>query len=434
MRSIQLRKDRAKLVADAGALLTSANQENRALTSEEQVRFDKLHADGDDLLKQIEREERQEAAERVAVETQLAERDAGQGGPSADPAENVTLERESFRSFLRAGWGGMPEEHRSHAQRKSRLLADAMKDLPAELRAAQTVTTTGGGYLIPREFQKELDVAMLAFGPMTNPAAVRVLETPTGATLDWPTVNDTAVKGELLAINTQAAQTAFAVGQVSFDAYKFSSKIILVPVELAQDAAFPIDTFLKDALAERIGRILNDYLTTGSGSSQPNGIVTAATASGIAGFDLSELAAGVTSAYTWYLMLVALEHSVDPAYRQGAAFMMHDTMLRDLRKCIDTTGRPIWAPGMTPGAPDTMLGYPFWINQSMSNTGTTTNIPIIFGQLKKYMTRIARPTIMLRLIERYADYLQVGYISFDRADGDLLDAGTHPIKSATVVT
>jgi len=33
-----------------------------------------------------------------------------------------------------------------------------------------------------------------------------------------------------------------------------------------------------------------------------------------------------------------------------------------------------------------------------------------------------------RLVERYADADQEGFVGFSRADGDLLDAGTDPVK------
>ena len=35
---------------------------------------------------------------------------------------------------------------------------------------------------------------------------------------------------------------------------------------------------------------------------------------------------------------------------------------------------------------------------------------------------------MLRLVERYADYNQIAFVAFQRWDGALIDAGTHPVK------
>ena len=38
---------------------------------------------------------------------------------------------------------------------------------------------------------------------------------------------------------------------------------------------------------------------------------------------------------------------------------------------------------------------------------------------------------MIRLEERFADYGQVAFIGFARYDGNLLDAGTNPVKYIT---
>jgi len=35
---------------------------------------------------------------------------------------------------------------------------------------------------------------------------------------------------------------------------------------------------------------------------------------------------------------------------------------------------------------------------------------------------------LMRLTERYAEYGQVGFITFMRVDGNLLDAGSNPVK------
>jgi hypothetical protein len=39
-----------------------------------------------------------------------------------------------------------------------------------------------------------------------------------------------------------------------------------------------------------------------------------------------------------------------------------------------------------------------------------------------------RDITLLRLDERFAEFLQVAFLAFMRTDGDLLDAGTHPVK------
>ncbi len=208
-------------------------------------------------------------------------------------------------------------------------------------------------------------------------------------------------------------------GQLVLNAFKFTSKKVLVSLELMQDSNENLADVIGAALGERIGRITNDYFTTGTGSSEPKGIVTAATTSG------TTLAAKTPT----YIELVATEAGVDPAYRPGAGWMFPDTELQEIKKIVETTtGRPIWLPNMAGGAPDTILGYPYFVNQSMAAAASTgSGKSILFGQLSKYIVRDVRDVTLLRLDELYAEYYQVAFVAFSRHDGDLLDAGTHPV-------
>jgi HK97 family phage major capsid protein len=108
--------------------------------------------------------------------------------------------------------------------------------------------------------------------------------------------------------------------------------------------------------------------------------------------------------------LVDLEHSVDPLYRPGARFMMHDQTLRQLKTVLDKFGRPLWLPGLAVRAEDSILGYGYSINNDMPQLQSTTSSPqvtnktVLFGQLEKYMIRRVRDFSLIRLEERFADY------------------------------
>ena len=91
------------------------------------------------------------------------------------------------------------------------------------------------------------------------------------------------------------------------------------------------------------------------------------------------------------------------------------------------TGVPLWSPSLGAGQPDTILGYPYVINQSITTPATSVK-SILFGDFSKYLIRDVRDVTLLRLDERFADYHQVGFLAFSRHDGDLLDAGTDPVK------
>jgi HK97 family phage major capsid protein len=104
--------------------------------------------------------------------------------------------------------------------------------------------------------------------------------------------------------------------------------------------------------------------------------------------------------------------------------------IRVLQYSGDAVGVPMWVPGLTNGAPDTILGYPYTINQSVAVPGSNAKC-ILFGDFSKYLIRDVRDITLLRLDERFAEFGQVAFLAFSRHDGDLLDAGTHPVKYAT---
>jgi HK97 family phage major capsid protein len=127
--------------------------------------------------------------------------------------------------------------------------------------------------------------------------------------------------------------------------------------------------------------------------------------------------------------VIDLIHSVDPAYRPNASFMMHDVVLAAIRKLKEqTTNAYIWQPGLQAGVPDRLLGYRYTVNQSMSSTFTTGQKLVLFGDLSKYLIRDVSTIRLVRLEERYADTDQIAFIAFMRTDGNLLDAGTRPVK------
>jgi predicted phage gp36 major capsid-like protein len=125
----------------------------------------------------------------------------------------------------------------------------------------------------------------------------------------------------------------------------------------------------------------------------------------------------------------------DPSYRPNASFLMHDSTLGWLQRLLDKYGRPLWSPGISVGAPDLLYGKRYFLNpymatlQSTASSPAVTNTTIIFGDLTKYTIRRVKEMSILRLEERYADYGQVGFLAFARYDGNLLDAGTHPVVS-----
>jgi hypothetical protein len=161
--------------------------------------------------------------------------------------------------------------------------------------------------------------------------------------------------------------------------------------------AFDLDGWLATKLGTRIARITNTHFTTGDGASKPGGVVTGATLGYTAGNSTSS---GETASIT-YDDLIELEHSVDPAYRKKARYMMSDAALKVIKKVKDGIGRPLWVAGLDVGAPDTINAFPYTINQDMAAPAASAK-SVLFGDFSNYFIRrvagiqVLRPDRALR--------------------------------------
>jgi len=98
-----------------------------------------------------------------------------------------------------------------------------------------------------------------------------------------------------------------------------------------------------------------------------------------------------------------------------------------VRKLKDSQGHYLWAPPATPGARAVLLGYRLVTNNDVATMSANAK-SILFGDFTRYKVRRVRDVTLVRLNERYADNLQTGFFAFARFDGNLIDAGTHPVK------
>jgi HK97 family phage major capsid protein len=446
MTTKDLREKRVRLAEEANSILKKAHDDNRdVLRAEEEESWTRIHAEIDALERHITMVERQEK-----VAAQLSEAQERVVEPSVPRSERATVQtamlryqagqEESLRAFrtwlLASPTSGysITSDDRALCDRvginlmakqlEIRLSTAPMRDLTErkswEYRAQGVVAPgTAGGYTVPDELMRSIEIALLTYGGMRQ--AATIIRTASGASLPIPTVNDTTQTGVILDENTQVANQDVVFAQLTLDAYKYSSKQVLVSVELLQDSSVNIGAMLGELLGTRIGRITNTHFTVGTGTAQPRGIVPAAAV----GFTTPATDAQVTA---WkYGSIVELEHSVDPAYRRGASWMMADSSLKKTKQIVDTTGRVLWAASISQGAPDTLMGYPIVINQDVAAMAANAK-SVVFGDLSKYLIRDVLGVTLLRLEERYADFHQVAFLAFARMDGDLLNAGTNPVK------
>lgn len=394
MQSIQALRER--LAARAQEVRSLVEKNNDAWKPEHQAAYDAGMAEVEDLKKQIARVEAAlqfdaEGAENEAI-ANAAARKAG-GAKQGDRAAEL------YAKFLRGG--------------DKSLSAEDWREIRNTM---STTTGSEGGYTVQSEVATRIVDALKAYGGMR--AAANVIRTAMGNDLSFPTSDGTSEVGELIAQNTTATAADPSFGTAAVVAYKFSSKIAAVPFELLQDSQVDIAAFVEGRLTTRIGRITNTYFTTGTGSSQPFGVVARASSGKV----------GTTGQTLTVIFddLVDLVHSVDPAYRAapGVRFMMADSSLKIVRKLKDSSGRPIFLPGydgLAGAMADSLLGYPITINQDVAAMAANAK-SILFGDFGQYVLRdVMAPTLFRFEDSAYAKLGQVGFLMWHRAGGNLLD-------------
>lgn len=425
-KSLELKRKAGQIAKEMIAL---RNEANGNWTKEQDERFAKLDTDYESLVKAAEREDRIEQISKEEIEeSRVIEKTLKAG--DLDPEKRKKAESIAMREYLATGT--VPAELREF-MKPAKAEKDDNDRINAELKSlgitranVQSTSDTLGGHTIPDGFQAELDRGVKAFGGMFE--AARIWKTSTGNQVVWPQNNDTANKAYLLAEAADAATSAEATifGQATFNAYKYTSGLIRISTELLQDSAFDMPSILSELLSERMFRGLNEAFTTADGSSKPKGITVAASHGNNTADDIAISAAD----------FINLEHDVDPAYRNrpGTRWMFHDSVLSKIKKLSvsDTTVYPLWLPSFRDGAPATILGYNYTVNQDMAayldGVANDNAKLVLFGDMKKYIIRQVAGTRIVRLNERFGDTDQVAFVIFARFDGDLLDAGTHPVK------
>lgn len=328
-------------------------------------------------------------------------------------------EAAALRAMLTGGLSALTPDQRNA------MLARVNPDIRA---AMSTTTGSEGGYTVATEFSRALIEALKATGSVRSVAST--IQTSTGAQMLFPTTDATAEEGEIVGQNTLVSVGETTFGQASLDVYKYSSKSIALPFELLQDSMFDIEAYIKRLLSLRLGRIQDKHHVIGTGTGQPHGVVTKST--------LGKTGTTGQTTTVIYDDLVDLEHSVDPAYRATARYMMHDSTLKALRKIKDSQSRPIFVPGYETGnpggAPDRLLGREIVINQYMPTMAASAK-SILFGDFSKFLVRDVMDVTLFRMTDSaFTLKGQVGFVAFCRSGANMVDNGgaiKHYANSAT---
>ena len=216
----ELKEKRAGLYTQIDALRKETD--GRALTSEEQTRWDALIADYDKADKAVEAEERFLEIERRQAEEAYRQRTEG-GQSRQNPLEDAEYRR-AFIDYLVNGVNGLSAESRAAIEKRS------------------PISGLSAGVLIPSALASSVEIALKNYGGLFE--AAQIITTSAGGDLTLPTINDTAAKATIVAEYEQSTRRTPSFGSKVLKAYTYRTPIIPVSLELLQDSAFNLDALL----------------------------------------------------------------------------------------------------------------------------------------------------------------------------------------------
>jgi HK97 family phage major capsid protein len=386
----RLRDRRLNVWEQAKEVAARAAEENRAMDGEETKSWNGLNAELDALDARIKSvidgEQRAKDTEEAYAKLE--------GQPPKGTHRSADAEVTEFRQFL-AGKRGRDFELNGQT----------------DFRTLSKLTAAAGLNTVPTSFYDRL-MAHLIETTAIMQAGATVLQTSSGENIQIPKTtahSAAAIVTEGAAIG--ASDPAF--GQITVGAFKYGL-LIQVSRELITDTGADLEGYLAMQAGRAIGNAFGAHAITGTGTTQPRGIVLDATL-GVTG------GAGVVGVPTAD-NLIDLFFSVIKPYRDSpsARWLLKDSTVATLRKLKDTTNQYLWQPGLVAGAPDQFLGKPVLTDPGVAATALSAK-SVLFGDMSQYFIRMVNGV----RFERSDDYaFNTDLVTFRclmRADGALVD-------------
>ena len=331
---------------EAKHLLDTAGAEKRDLTAEEQEKYDRISADLDTrgaIIEQLKADE--ERAARLDAAAAELRTDEAPAGDDTDAETIRAMARGEVRSF--------------NFEKRD-------------------VTTTSTGAPVPTSFYDQVILKARLVGPMLD--VPTQLNTTSGETIQVPSLSAYSSSATVTAQGANFSESDPTFNSfVNLGAFKYGF-LIQVSREMIEDSGVDLLGFLADQVGNGLGYNVQNALTVGTGTVQPQGIVSAS-GSGITG------GTGVSGAFTAD-NLIDLYYSLDGAARllPGVGWMMNGASIGAVRKLKDTAGNYIFSPAADGNQRDLLLGRPVYENPHVASAATSAK-SVIAGHMPSFFVR-----------------------------------------------
>lgn len=287
---------------------------------------------------------------------------------------------------------------------------------PEEVRSLSSASDAQGGFLTPPSFEQGLimnayDMAELRPLCQASPTGrdMVILGKLSKPVVAWGTV-DVAVSPQTL-----------ADGDVRIPILDLKA-LTLIHNNTLMDAEADIWAELTAAFTAAIAEAEDDAFIVGAGGNvAPAGVLTDAAV--LARYTPTGVAAALSDAsHNGIDALIGALYTLKKIYRRNATWAFNSTVEAEVRKFKDTNGQYLWQPPVQAGAPASLLGRPI-ANAEGAPDVAAGAFPIAIGDWSAgYKIRDRAGLTVQRLVERYAEYDQTGFILKRRVGGAMVKA------------
>jgi HK97 family phage major capsid protein len=246
-----------------------------------------------------------------------------------------------------------------------------------------------GGALVPEDWRANL-IKRMAGTTIVRRFANQI--TTTRDAVEWPKLEG---GGELYTSAVRVTWVDEVPSAATVAATDFTVGTTRIPVDtvmarldvsrnLLEDSAIDIPGLVSEQFSEAMALDEDTQFLVGNGSGRPYGILGVRDGAAFAPqTGIGYVASGEASVLSPD-GLINLVYEPDTQYLAGAVLIGNKTAFRAIRQMKDGNSDYLWAKGIERGAPPTVLGYDYYMNQNMPSVAAG-NYPIIFGDLRGFM-------------------------------------------------
>lgn len=406
---INLNETRARVWEEGKRLLDDTV--GREMSAEERQTWDRLNERLNEIDEQVRSFVAREQREREAAEI----REINNSIFGEAPKGKLVDPNAELRNFLLSGRGSY-EVDIQPVLRERELLRQGGG--VAEFRVLYGDTGNSGS-LVPTTLARSLYEFLEGSIAMFRAPTTKIT-TASGERIEFPRLSAHAIGTQVIAQGTAIGGTDPGFAKMPLDSFKYGS-LVGVANELLQDAVIDLGAFLGRDMGRALGRVIDADLVVGTGTNEPNGIMTAGT---------NKVNTGGSLITPGYDKLVDVVYSVNDEYRTSgsAGWLMNDSTAGTIRKLRDggggTIGAVLWEPsltnGLVNGTPDRLLGYPVFTDVNVAAQGSNART-LAFGDMSAYYIRqVGNPVI--EADSSFGFNTDLTYFRAKwRVDGDLID-------------